>query len=456
MASVQITEIMYDVSGSDSGREWVEIVNLGPGAVDASAFKFFEANTNHALTLVSGSAVLQPQVSAVIVEDEVKFLVDWPSFHGAVFKSSFSLSNTGESVAIKDATLSVLDSVTYDSSMGAAGDGNSLRRSGIMFVAGAPDPGVFVENSNESQEESASDSSVSTTNSSIQPPPTPLGVGGALPISAHISGETMVMVGGGSYFSGTAFGTQGLPLQNARYVWNFGDGATGEGQTVFHTYSYPGKYAVSLDASSGFSTGTDRAVVEAVGAHVALEAQADGSLAVFNKSKKDIDIGLWTLASLHGSFVIPKNTILLAGEGVRFSPSITKFFGDTDAKLLYPNEAVAVSADPSADSPLRGEPIVAPSVPASVVYPKASPSPAPVSSAAASPTPLREFGAEPSTNAAAPAESGTSMPFWAGVLGLAGLLLVGIAGVWYVRSHSPVASESSRETAFDEGEFELE
>ncbi len=451
IAAVQITEIMYDVSGSDSGREWVEITNLGSGAIDASGFKFFEANTNHALTLVAGSAVLSPQTSAVIVEDEVKFLADWPSFHGTLLKSSFSLSNTGESIAVKDATLSVLDSVAYDSGMGAAGDGNSLRRSGSSFVAGVSDPGIYTQNSNQS---SGAGSDSATTTGTVQAS-VAQSTGGSLPITAHISGDTMVMVGGGSYFSGTAFGTQGLPLQNARYLWNFGDGATAEGQTVFHSYSYPGKYAVSLDAASGFSEGADRSVVEAVAAQVALVAQADGSLAVFNKSQHDLDIGLWTLASLRGTFVIPKNTIVLAGQGVRFSPVITKFFGDTDAKLLYPNESVAASADPSADSPLRGEPIAT----AGGLPPVAISPPTPARSqipvlplAAASQQP---FAPDDTTiNPAAAAESETA-PLWPPFLGLAGLLAVGGAGVWYVRAREPTPA-ARKETAFDEGEFELE
>ncbi len=47
-AEVVISEIMYDVSGSDTDREWVEVYNNSSSAVDFTSWKLFEANTNHA------------------------------------------------------------------------------------------------------------------------------------------------------------------------------------------------------------------------------------------------------------------------------------------------------------------------------------------------------------------------------------------------------------------------
>src|SRR3989338_2889840 len=104
-ASVVFTEIMYDVSGTDTGREWVEITNTGTVSVDVSWYKFFEANTNHALVLISSSGTLQAGSSAVIADDATKFKIDWPSYAGTLFDSSFSLSNTGESIALRDGAL---------------------------------------------------------------------------------------------------------------------------------------------------------------------------------------------------------------------------------------------------------------------------------------------------------------------------------------------------------------
>ncbi|MDP3742421.1 MAG: lamin tail domain-containing protein, partial [Candidatus Micrarchaeota archaeon] len=97
-AAVFINEILYDFQdGADTGREWVEVINTGE-AVDISGWKFVEANTNHGLTLVQGSVEIPSGGFAMIVIDAAKFLADWPGFSGTIFDSSFSLSNTGETL----------------------------------------------------------------------------------------------------------------------------------------------------------------------------------------------------------------------------------------------------------------------------------------------------------------------------------------------------------------------
>lgn len=52
------------------------------------------------------------------------------------------------------------------------------------------------------------------------------------------------------------------------YEWAFGDGATGSGETVSHTYTAAGEYTVVLIASDGVLTGTDSLTVSiASGVH---------------------------------------------------------------------------------------------------------------------------------------------------------------------------------------------
>lgn len=140
---LRITEIMYDVPGTDTKREWIEITNTSTLPVDVSQLKLFEANTNHTLTLVSGDKVVQPGSSAIIVDDPVKFKTDWPHYTGALFNSTFSLSNTGEALTLKDSALVAVNSVSYDHSLGGTGDGNTLQWNGTAFVPGAPTPGMF-------------------------------------------------------------------------------------------------------------------------------------------------------------------------------------------------------------------------------------------------------------------------------------------------------------------------
>ena len=146
---------------------------------------------------------------------------------------------------------------------------------------------------------------------------------------------------------------------------------------------------------------------------MSLEAKGDGSLLIRNKSSSEINIGLWSLVDGGKSYVIPEDTIILAGEGVRFAPAVTGLSGSPSAMVLYPNSMPAAAATVSADSPLRGERVTA------VV----SRTPAPAQKQAG-----EVLGS--STSAPAPSNSGTSpLLLSAGALVL--LLAGGVAAVHY-------------------------
>src|SRR4051812_46838445 len=90
-AQVVITEIMYDLpTGSDSGREWIEIYNAGSESVKLTGWKLFENSTNHKISAVSGGDALLPSSYTVIADNAEKFKADWPQFSGQLFDSTFS------------------------------------------------------------------------------------------------------------------------------------------------------------------------------------------------------------------------------------------------------------------------------------------------------------------------------------------------------------------------------
>src|SRR6185295_254581 len=98
-ASVSFTELMYDHPGADTGHEWVEIQNTGAEQLDLKNFKFFEGGVNHKL-VSQNSSQLSPNAYAIIANDAKQFSFDYPTFSGPLFQSSFSLSNTGETLAL--------------------------------------------------------------------------------------------------------------------------------------------------------------------------------------------------------------------------------------------------------------------------------------------------------------------------------------------------------------------
>lgn len=444
LAAVQITEVMYDVSGSDTNREWIEITNTGSSAVDVSGYRLYEANTNHALTLVSGSATLTAGASAVIVDDVAKFTVDWPQFSGTVFDASFDLSNTGETLALKDSSLSVLDTVSYSSSMGAAGDGTSLSRIGSSFSPASPTPWMYgsgasvspgtVSGSVQTQLLSP-ERSVNQTTAVVTAPT----------LTVHIDTARTSFVGGGAFFTGEAFLVDGRPLTSARYLWNFGDGTTAEGMSVFHTYTYVGVYDVALTVAYNFSEGTARTAVEVIPTHVSLFVEDDGSLTIGNDTDAPLDVGLWRLVYGTSSFLIPKHTVVLAGGGIRFAPQVLQFMVRegtyADATLLYPNGVIAAYGDVGIHSKLRGEQV--------------SRTPTPLVSKITEPTSVGVVRGAAVVKKEVPPQTKdtTSVPMlWWTILGLLALISVGVAGVLYARQ---VGGETT-ETYPSADEFEIE
>lgn len=142
LAQVTITEIMYDLpTGSDSGREWIEVYNSSATVVDLVELRLFENGTNHKIT---GAGTLAPGSYAVIADNPTKFKADWPQYSGLLFDSAFALGNEGDSIELRDASSTVLTTAIFTKSFGAAGDGNSLNREavGSVFTPHTPTPGT--------------------------------------------------------------------------------------------------------------------------------------------------------------------------------------------------------------------------------------------------------------------------------------------------------------------------
>src|SRR5690606_20046225 len=142
-AEIQITEVMYDPEGSDTDREWIEVYNAGASEVSLEGWKLFENDVSHGLDVVEGSAALASGEYAIIADDARSLLDEFPSLTSAVFDSAFTLNNTGESVELRDASGTTIDSVVYVTDSGADGTGASLQlqSDGETWIAGLSTPG---------------------------------------------------------------------------------------------------------------------------------------------------------------------------------------------------------------------------------------------------------------------------------------------------------------------------
>ncbi|OGF63150.1 hypothetical protein A3C77_02150 [Candidatus Giovannonibacteria bacterium RIFCSPHIGHO2_02_FULL_45_13] len=345
-ASVVVTEIMYDLADSDAGREWIEIKNTGSSQVDLTVWKLFEADTNHGIAAAGSQMLALPAGAYAIVADNVeKFLIDYPNFSGILFDSSFSLSNTGEAISIRNPELADIDSVAYASSLGAAGDGNSLQKVGNEWIAALPTPGA------------------PNADDPVQPPAVsgeasePVVSGGGGPVEmadsfskirASAGADRTVLAGAETVFEGSAEGFVDATADKIRFHWNFGDGKTGEGNKVAHVFSFPGVYEVFLTVSFAGVSASDSAKITVVENPVVISEIKYGKfIEIYNASARKIDFSKFGV-SIGGAkpFYFPDGTFLPPWAYLALEPSLLGFEipQSGEIKILYPNGKVLLSS----------------------------------------------------------------------------------------------------------------
>ncbi len=336
-AQVYINEVMYDVSGTDTGREWIEVYNAGASGIDFSLWKLFEANTNHSLVAVSGGLTVPALGYAIIADDSAKFLSDYPSFSGILFSSSFSLNNSGEALSLKDNTQTVIDTLTYDPSIGANGDGNSLQKSGSNWLTATPTPGQansLTSNSATSTATASSTTSTTTTSSSSSGSDT----GPTQSSSAHYGSSSLSTkkpdIDIGLSAGRDRLGSVGSPLEfraetaltiqrNSSFKWNFGDGTESHGDTVVHTYEYPGEYVVVLNAILAGSKSVSRINVKIIEPSLSIVSADPERVEIRNNSSQEVSLFGRALVSGEQSFLFPQDTVLKAFQNISFSSRVT-------------------------------------------------------------------------------------------------------------------------------------
>lgn len=354
-ASVLISEIMYDLPGTDTGREWVEITNTSSSSLDFTMYKFYEAETNHALTLYRGNTMVSSGGYAVVVDDADLFLADNPSYSGAIFDSSWSsLSNEGESLEIRDAEGSVLDHIAYSKEQGALGDGMSLGRNGNSLVPQNPSPGTGgagtaplalppPSSSNSSQTLSGG-SGGSTSSSTIFFAIPKNNLEQSFAVSA--GGNRILMEQIQHVFDAKVTGVPSSALPYVQYRWNFGNGEEVLKQTVEHRYLRRGEYVVVLSATSGGKTVTDRIVVAVTGPELTVKEVGSDGIEFKNTSSRDIDLSGWHVRAGVEMFRLPHDTWILAGRNLFLESRVSKLHtsaGDS-VELLFPNGVVATES----------------------------------------------------------------------------------------------------------------
>lgn len=371
-AQVMMTEVMYDLEGTDTGREWVEVYNAGSSPVDLADWKLFEANTNHRLTAQSVS-VIPAQGFAIIADNTVKFLADHPAFSGVLFDSAFSLSNEGETLVLRDGSGADIDTVSYTSALGAVGDGQSLQKSGSSWISASPTVGSMT-NENTSQvsgvstsgDTSSTPSSTMSSGSSSSHASQSVASGLADDVTLEVSSgrDRLGFVGTPLSFEAKIKKPRDLASVSVAHSWSMGDGTRKSGQFISHTYVYPGDYVVVLNSEYGGDKAVSKIKVRIVSPQVSIRTANGDFVEIANDSNDELNLGSWVLETQGGRFVIPPDTIIFPRGVVRLPSSATRLRPVGSVRLMNPSLSIVSSRDISGGVPHvtideRGEPVIA-------------------------------------------------------------------------------------------------
>lgn len=363
-ANFEITEIMYDLEGTDTNREWVEVRNTGSDESDLSKWFLFSDNTNHSLT-AQGSKLVPAGGYAIIAQNAQKFKSDWPSFSGLLFDSSWNgFSNLGETIALKDPSQNLLSQVSFTSSMGGAGDGSSLQKVGGSWSFGSPTPGF---------DNQASGGGSGGGDVSPQSSPKPNQTTVKKEKEIQFSKITTKIIADSTTTAGVPFQITSTTLDRLKeptyfgwFVWNFGDGEVRKeyGHKPFeHVYNYPGEYLIKLSYytvnESSPPDATDKLIVKVLPSQVYISSvgkSGDSFVEIENKSSSEVDLSNFVINGYKKSFRIPQGTTILPNQKLKFSSKVTNFTYEDIVSVNMQNptgEPVATYSDMPARKVVR-------------------------------------------------------------------------------------------------------
>jgi hypothetical protein len=335
-----INEVMSNPVGDDSGREWIEVYNNTESDIDLTALTIsIKGGSFVPVTPVSGGTTINPHgyvIIGSIVSGATRFMQDYGTYSGPLFRSSISLVNTGVTsleLKLQGQTVDALASYT------AAKEGSTYSLVNGNFVTASPSPGA------ENKAAVVEEDTVSTATPSLNQVTLPQAAPPSADIVLYLPQEKVVVAGAPSLFSVYSTNRAGKSIDNMSYIWSFGDGGQSAGSSTLYRYFYPGRYIAQVEGTNGFIAGTGRVTVRVVAPDISISPIGVGKygsyIDITNPNQYDLDISFWKLSIDGALFTFPKNTLLT--NGVTRFPSLALGFASTTIssstliKLLFPS-----------------------------------------------------------------------------------------------------------------------
>ena len=315
-AAVTFNEIAWmgtDVSAND---EWIELYNDGD-SIDVTDWTISDGQ-NFSITLVG-------EIKAG--EYAVLERTDDESAPGTAFMIyTGSLSNSGATLSLRDATGALQDQVAGGENWENIGGDNTTKETAqytsdgwitAEATSGAPnamkDTSVAATAEDDEGEES-DDASVTTTRNtatSKKKTATKLELQDKT-LTFSLSAPTQVYVNQPLEFSVEPSGIGTRLMKSLSYNWNFGDFNQAVGQTVTHAYQYPGTYVIHVTGAYARHEAMLRHEITVLPVDFSLTRTRSGDIQIHNDAKYEVDLSAYQLMARE-MITMPAHTILLPG-----------------------------------------------------------------------------------------------------------------------------------------------
>jgi len=347
-ASVIINEIAWMGTSVSESDEWIELYNDGAESVSLSGWTITSTGTAPNITLTGSISAGGFYLLERTDDSSVPSVTADKIYTGA-------LANSGDTLTLKDASGTTVDTVVGGTDWKSIGGSNSTKhtpqRSGSGWTTAAATPkaanavGSVEEETATTTTETASTTPVVTIGGTAPSSGTPV-ESPRRTISLDAGNDRIVLANVPTPFSALAYTKNERVDEDALISWNFGDGTRTSGEEVWHVFREPGSYVVTVRARSEEAEAlrTLKVIVEAseVTARV-----TDKGVALVNDGTRLADVSKWSLTDGTTTFELPEDTALWPGASVLLSASITGLATGTPVSLQYPAGEIAVVAEPA-------------------------------------------------------------------------------------------------------------